>query len=71
MNPQIKLGIYVRYESPSIIKYLKSMTGDLFRSKFSNFHFDELVYLALRGENKQLIYILKCIITISLKSSLK
>lgn len=30
------------------------MTGDLFTARFSDFHFDESVYLTLGGENKQL-----------------
>ncbi|KAL0396683.1 UNVERIFIED_CONTAM: hypothetical protein Scaly_0116700 [Sesamum calycinum] len=30
MGPQRRLGIYVGFESPSIIKYLEPMTGDQF-----------------------------------------
>ena len=30
MGPQKNMGIYVGYESPSIIKYLEPSTGDLF-----------------------------------------
>ncbi|XP_019184046.1 PREDICTED: uncharacterized protein LOC109178951 [Ipomoea nil] len=33
MGPQRKLGIYVGYESPSIIKYLEPMTGDQFTAR--------------------------------------
>jgi hypothetical protein len=29
MGPHRKLGIYIGFESPSIIKYLESFTGDL------------------------------------------
>ena len=51
---QRRLGIYVGYESPSIIKYLKPMTGDLFKTRFVNCHFYEWVYPTLGGEHKQL-----------------
>jgi hypothetical protein len=30
MGPQKRLGIYIGFESPSIIKYLEPLTGDLF-----------------------------------------
>jgi len=33
MGPHRKMGIYVGYESPSIIKYLKPKTGDLFTAR--------------------------------------
>lgn len=29
-GPSRRLGIYIEYESPSITKYLESMTGDIF-----------------------------------------
>ena len=54
MGPQRRLGIYVGYESPSIIKYLEPMTGDLFKARFADCHFDELVYSTLGGEHKSL-----------------
>ena len=54
MGPQRRLGIYVSYESPSIIKYLEPMTGDLFTARFADCHFDESVFPTLGGENKQL-----------------
>ncbi|XP_070035716.1 uncharacterized protein [Nicotiana tomentosiformis] len=54
MGPKRRLRIYVGYESPSIIKYLEPMTGDLFMARFSDCHFDESVYPTLGGENKQL-----------------
>ena len=41
MGPQRRLGIYVGYESPSIIKYLETSTGDLFMARFAYCHFDE------------------------------
>jgi len=44
------LGIYVGYDSPSIIKYLEPSIGDLFTARFADSHFDELVFPTLRGE---------------------
>ncbi|PIN26225.1 hypothetical protein CDL12_01027 [Handroanthus impetiginosus] len=54
MGPQRRLGIYIGYESPSIIKYLEPMTGDLFKARFADCHFDESVFPTLGGEYKQL-----------------
>ena len=54
MGPQRRLGIYVGYESPSIIKYLEPMTGDLFTARFADCHFDESVFPTLGGENNKL-----------------
>ena len=41
MGPQRRLGIYVGYESPTIIKYLETTNGDLFTARFADCHFDE------------------------------
>ena len=54
MGPQKRLGIYVGYESPSIIKYLEPLIRDLFMARFVDCHFDELIFPTLRRENKQL-----------------
>ena len=54
MGPQRRLGIYVGYESPSIIKYLETSTGDLFTARFADCHFDESDFPTLKKENKQL-----------------
>ncbi|XP_062093870.1 uncharacterized protein LOC133799896 [Humulus lupulus] len=55
MGPQRRLGIYVGYESPSIIKYLEPTTGDIFTARFADCHFDETSFPALGGgEKKQL-----------------
>jgi len=54
MGPQRRLGIYVGYDSPSIIKYLEPSTGDLFTARFANSHFDESVFPMLGGERKKL-----------------
>jgi len=31
MGPQIRLGVYVGYESPSITRYLEPLTSDVFK----------------------------------------
>ncbi|KAJ9536411.1 hypothetical protein OSB04_un000403 [Centaurea solstitialis] len=54
MGPQRRLGIYVGYESASIIKYLEPLTGDLFTARFADYHFDESEFPALGGGTKQL-----------------
>jgi hypothetical protein len=46
------LGIYIGYESPSIIKYLEPSTGDIFIARFANCHFDESNFPTTGGENK-------------------
>ena len=52
MGPQRKLGIYVGFESPSIIKYLEPMTCDLFTARFAECHFNENIFPKLGAENK-------------------
>ena len=54
MGPQRRLGIYVGYESPSIIRYLEPLTGDLFTAKFADCHIDESIFPTSGGENKKL-----------------
>ena len=44
IGPQRRLGIYVGYESPSIIKYLEPLTGNLLTTRFANCHFDESIF---------------------------
>ena len=44
MGPQRRLGIYVGFESPSIIKYLEPLMGDIFTARFAACQFDELVF---------------------------
>lgn len=50
MGPQKRLGIYVRFDSPSIIKYLKPLTGDIFKARFDDCRFDETIFPALGGD---------------------
>jgi hypothetical protein len=50
MGPHQKLGIYVGYETPSIIKYLEPMSGDLHTARYADCVFDEDHFPALGGE---------------------
>ena len=50
MGPHRKLEIYVGYSSPSIIKYLEPLTGDLFIAWFADCIFNEDHLPALEGE---------------------
>ena len=51
MGPQRKLGIYVGFDSPSIIRYLEHLTDDIFIACFANCHFNENVFPPLGEEN--------------------
>ena len=53
MGPQNILEIYIRFKSPSIIKYVELLTRDLFTAQFADCYFDETIFPILRGENKQ------------------
>jgi hypothetical protein len=50
MGPHRKLGIYVGYYSPSIIKYLEPMTEDLFMAQYDYCIFNEDHFPVLGGE---------------------
>jgi len=49
MGPQRSLGIYVGFESPSIIKYLEPLTGDLHMARFADSIFNEDHFPTLGG----------------------
>ena len=56
MGPHRRLGIYVGYDSPSMVKYLEVMTRNVLMACFVNCHFDESNFPTLRGEKeKQLV----------------
>ncbi|XP_052882762.1 uncharacterized protein LOC128291608 [Gossypium arboreum] len=55
MGSQRRLGIYVGYKSPSIIKYVEPLTGDLFTARFIDCHFDETTFPTLGEEKIQLV----------------
>ena len=52
MGPQRRLGIYIGFNSLSIIKYLEPLTGDVFTARFADCHFNESIFPNL-GEEKQ------------------
>ena len=50
MGPQRRLGIYVGFDSPSIIRYLEPLIGDILKTRFDVCHFNETIVLPLGGE---------------------
>ena len=54
MGPQRRMGIYVGFDSPTIIKYLEPTTGDLFKARYADCHFSESEFPALGGETNKL-----------------
>jgi hypothetical protein len=50
ISPHRKIGIYVGYHSPSIIKYLEPMIGDLFTARYADCIFNEDHFPAFGGE---------------------
>ena len=50
MGLQHRLGIYMGFDSPSIIRYLKPLTSDIFKAHFKDFHFNETIFPPLGGE---------------------
>ena len=55
MRPQRRMGIYVGYDSPTIIKYLYKTTGDLFKARYADCHFNESKHPTLGGESSKLV----------------
>jgi hypothetical protein len=54
MGPQRRLVIYIGFHSPSIIKYLEPLTGDIFTACFADCQFDEIIFPILRGEKEKI-----------------
>ena len=50
MGPQRRSGIYIGFNSQSIIKYLEPLTGDVFKARFADCHFDKVNFPTLRGD---------------------
>ncbi|XP_024164094.1 uncharacterized protein LOC112171092 [Rosa chinensis] len=50
MGPQRRLGIYIGFDLPSIIRYLEPMTGETFTAQFVDCHFDETIFPSLGGD---------------------
>ncbi|KAL3683038.1 hypothetical protein R1sor_001060 [Riccia sorocarpa] len=49
-GPQRQLGIYIGFDSPSKLRYLDHLTGNLFTARFTDCRFDESVFPILGGE---------------------
>ena len=54
MGPQRRLDIYVGFDSPSIIRYLETLTGDMLTARFADCRFDKIVFPKLGGENSEI-----------------
>jgi hypothetical protein len=50
MGPQCRLGVHVGFVSPSIIRDLKHLTGEIFKARFEYCYFDENIFTSLRRE---------------------
>ena len=50
MSLRGRLGIYVVFYSPSIIKHLEPLTRDVFIARFADCHFNESVFPPLEGD---------------------
>ena len=51
LGPQRRLGIYVGFQSSSIINYIKPLTGKVFTARFADCYFNEDVFPSLGEEN--------------------
>ena len=60
MGPQRRMRIYVGYDSPSITRYLKPLTGDFFTTRFADCHFDETVFPSLGGDKHASVLVERC-----------
>ena len=50
LGPQRRLGIYIGFQSASIINYIKPLTGEVFTARFADCHFDENLFPPLGGD---------------------
>ena len=50
MGPQRRLGICTGFDSSSIVRYLEPLTGDVFKARFEDCHFNETIFALLGGE---------------------
>ena len=51
LGHQCRLGIYIGFQSSSIINYIEPLIGEVFTTRFADYHFNENVFLPL-GERK-------------------
>ncbi|XP_026416591.1 uncharacterized protein LOC113312031 [Papaver somniferum] len=54
MGPQRRLGFYVGFDSSSVIRFLEPLTGDIFKARFADCHFDESNFPSLGGQKLKL-----------------
>ena len=54
MAPQCRIGIYVGFDSSFIIRFLEPLTGDVFKTCFEYYHFDENIFPS-SGKKKLLL----------------
>ena len=50
LGPQCCLGIYVGFQSASIINYIEPLTREVFTARFEYCHFDENLFSPLGGD---------------------
>ena len=50
LGPQRRLGIYVGFQSASIINYIEPLTQEVFTARFVDCYFDENLFPPLRGD---------------------
>ena len=55
MGPQRRMGIYVGFDSPTVLKYLEPTTGDLFKARYADCHFNESEHPTLGGDSNKLV----------------
>ena len=51
MGPQRRIGIYISFDSLSIIRYLEPLTDNVFKAHFEDCHFDENIFSSLGKAN--------------------
>ena len=49
LGPQRRLGIYIGFQSASIINYIEPLTGEVFTARFAYYHFGETLFSPLGG----------------------
>jgi hypothetical protein len=55
MGPQRQPGIYVGFDSASIICYLEPTTGDVFKARFVDCHFFETTFPKLHATTLEVL----------------
>ena len=50
LGPQRRLGIYVGFQSASIINYIEPLMGEVFTARFADCHFDKNLFPPLGGD---------------------